>query len=253
MACAKMTIVNEAKNYLGCKQGDAKHKKIVDTFNTISPLPDGAKMTYNAPWCACFVSAIAKMHTATDIIPCSYNVGTMVTKAKSMGIWVEDDSYTPNSGDLIIYDWQDSGIGNNIGSPDHVGIVEKVVSGVITVIEGNFSTMKTCARRTIKVNGKYIRGYITPKYKTDTSKKHYEKTMPKITNARGYYQMIDIAQPITDVQAFLNWAIDAKLATDGVYGVKTRNAVKDFQKKVGITSDGLFGKNTLAKCKEFTK
>ena len=168
MACAKTTIVNKAKTYLGCKQGDSKHKDIVNTFNTISPLPDGYKMTYTAPWCACFVSAMAKKCGATDIIPCSYNCGTMLNKAKKMGIWVENDAYTPKTGDLILYDWNDSGIGDNIGSPDHVGIVESVSNGVITVIEGNYSTFKTCARRTIRVNGKYIRGFITPKYKTDS-------------------------------------------------------------------------------------
>ena len=62
----------------------------------------------------------------------------------------------------LLYDWQDSGSGDNTGTPDHIGIVEKVASGKITVIEGNYSDM--VKRRTITVNGNNIRGFVTPKY-----------------------------------------------------------------------------------------
>lgn len=36
-----------------------------------------------------------------------------------------------------MYDWQDTGKGDNTGGADHVGIVEKVVGNTITIIEGN--------------------------------------------------------------------------------------------------------------------
>ena len=41
-------------------------------------------------------------------------------------------------------------------------MVEKVSGNTITVIEGNYSD--SVKRRTIKVNGRYIRGYGVPKY-----------------------------------------------------------------------------------------
>ena len=80
--------------------------------------------------------------------------------------WVEDDNYVPSPGDIIFYDWQDSGNGDNDGWPDHVGIVEKVSDKTITVIEGNKSN--AVGRRTLQVSGKYIRGYGVPKYSTDS-------------------------------------------------------------------------------------
>lgn len=69
----------------------------------------------------------------------------------------------------------------------------------------------------------------------------------------GYRQLTGWTTSIKRIQNFLNWAIGAKLTDDGDYGVKTAQAVKDFQKKVGITADGKYGKNTLAKAKAFKK
>ena len=64
-----------------------------------------------------------------------------------------------------MYDWDDNGVGDNKSGPDHVGIVEKVSGNTITVIEGNYSN--AVKRRTLLVNGKYIRGYIVPKYEAE--------------------------------------------------------------------------------------
>lgn len=61
-----------------------------------------------------------------------------------------------------MYDWDDSGLGDNRGNPDHVGVVEQVVGGTITIIEGNKGG--AVARRKLAVNGRYIRGYCTPDY-----------------------------------------------------------------------------------------
>ena len=78
------------------------------------------------------------------------------------GIWIENENRVPNPGDIIFYDWDDNGSGDNKGSADHVGIVEKVSGNIITVIEGNYNNC--VARRNLEVNGKYIRGYGVPKY-----------------------------------------------------------------------------------------
>lgn len=73
----------------------------------------------------------------------------------------------PSPGDAIFYDWQDSGSGDNTGWPDHVGIVETISGSTITVIEGNKSD--AVGRRTLQVNGKYIRGYGVPKYSSGSA------------------------------------------------------------------------------------
>jgi hypothetical protein len=98
----------------------------------------------------------------TNIIPVECSCSKMVELFKALGSWCEDDGRKPNPGDIMFYDWEDNGVGDNKGNANHVGIVEKVSNGVITVIEGNKNS--AVERREIKVDGKYIRGYGVPKY-----------------------------------------------------------------------------------------
>ena len=155
-------LVSTAAYYLGAKQGSAQHKAIIDIFNQVKP--DGWAMTYSAYWCAAFASACAikafGISQAKKYFPLSANCGTIVSKAKSMGIWTESDAYIPDPGDWILYDWDDSGRGDNVGGPDHVGIVESVTRSKITVIEGNKS--KAVGERELSINGRYIRGFVVP-------------------------------------------------------------------------------------------
>lgn len=169
MATAKQLrnqLVKTAESYLGTKQGQSLHKLIINTFNKVKP--DGWAMTYSAPWCAAFASACAietfGVSKAKKYFPLSANCGKIITRAKSLGIWVESDAYKPGVGDWILYDWDDSGRGDNKGGPDHVGIVQKATSSKITVIEGNKGSKSEVAIREILVNGRYIRGFVTPNY-----------------------------------------------------------------------------------------
>ena len=155
-------LLTQARSWIGCKESDGSHKKIIDLYNSYRPLPRGYKVKYTDAWCATFVSACVIASNYVDLIPIECSCAQMIKLAQKMGVWVEDEKRTPNPGDLILYDWQDSGKGDNKGTPDHVGLVEKVTDGTITVIEGNYKD--AVGRRTIKVNGKGIRGYIVPKY-----------------------------------------------------------------------------------------
>lgn len=164
MSYSRSKIVNQAKSWIGCKESDGSHKKIIDLYNKNT---SGYNMTYKDAWCACFASAVAIACGYTKIIPTSVNCGDLITKFKAMGCWIESDSYTPKAGDYIFYDWDDNGKGDNKGTPDHVGIVEKVSGKTITVIEGNYSD--SVKRRKIQVNGRYIRGFGVPRYSEKTA------------------------------------------------------------------------------------
>lgn len=155
-------VVNTAVAWLGCKESDGSHKKIIDVYNSHKPLARGYAVKYTDAWCATFVSAVAIKAGYADIIPLECGCNQFITLAKNMGIWVESDSYKPSAGDMILYDWQDSGSGDNTGSADHIGIVVSVSGSTIKVIEGNMSD--AVGYRNIAVNGKYIRGFVTPKY-----------------------------------------------------------------------------------------
>lgn len=155
-------VVKLARSWVGKKESDGSFKSIIDTYNSHTPRPRGVKMTYTAPWCATFWSALAISLGYTDIMPIECSCGELIKKAKEMDIWVEDDSYMALPGDAILYDWEDDGKGDNVGWPDHVGVIEKVSNGSFAVIEGNKND--AVGRRTVKVDAKFIRGFIAPKY-----------------------------------------------------------------------------------------
>lgn len=158
-------IVKQAQEWLGRKESDGSHKKIIDVYNSHKPLARGYKVKYTDAWCSTFASAVAIEVDYTKIIPTECGCGKHIDLFKESGCWVENDAYIPKPGDYIFYDWEDSGNGDNTGGANHVGIVEKVSGNTITVIEGNKNN--AVERRTLKVNGKYIRGYGVPKYDAD--------------------------------------------------------------------------------------
>jgi len=172
-------VVKQAQNWLGKKEADGSHKEIIDVYNSHKPLARGYAVKYTDAWCATFVSAVAIACGCTDIMPRECGCEKMVELLKKMGIWVENDAHTPKAGDIIFYDWQDNGVGDNVGHSDHVGLVEKVSDGTITVIEGNISN--AVGRRTIKVNAKNIRGYGVPKYEDSTKTQPVKPATPEPT------------------------------------------------------------------------
>jgi hypothetical protein len=160
-------VVEQAKAWIGCKESNGTHKPIIDVYNAHKPLARGYKVKYTDEWCATFVSAVAIKLGYTSIIPTECSCPKMIELLKKIGSWDESDARTPKAGDIIFYDWEDSGSGDNKGTANHVGIVEKVSGSTITVIEGNYN--EAVKRRNIKINGKYIRGYGVPKYDAEPS------------------------------------------------------------------------------------
>ena len=55
---------------------------------------------------------------------------------------------------------------------------------------------------------------------------------------------------VKNLQSFLNW-YGCKLTVDGDFGSATQSAVKLFQKSEGISSDGIYGKNSYAKASAY--
>ena len=157
-------VIRLAQSWIGKNEADGSFKSIIDTYNSYSPLPRGYKMKYTDSWCACTWSALTIALGYTDIMPIEVSCIQLINKAKSMGIWQENDGYTPQPGDAVLYDWQDNGNGDNAGQPDHVGVVDYVnkTEGYFTVVEGNYNN--AVKKRTISINGKFIRGFICPKY-----------------------------------------------------------------------------------------
>lgn len=166
---SRSEVVKLATSWIGKKESDGSHKSIIDIYNTcpIAILPRGIYMQYNWAWCACTWSALAIALGYTDIMPIEISCGDLIKRAKDMGCWIENDGYIPFPGDAILYDWDDNGVGDNTGWPEHIGTIDycNPESGYMTVIEGNYGN--AVKKRTISINGKYIRGFIAPKYTDD--------------------------------------------------------------------------------------
>lgn len=161
-----------AAAYVGVKGGTAAHHAIIDDYNRHKPLARGYAVKYTDAWCATFGSKIAIEAGYTDIIPTECGCDAQIKLWQNMGRWCENDAKVPEPGDYIYYDWDDNGVGDCTGSAEHVGIVESCNGHTITVIEGNKSN--AVGRRTLEVNGRYIRGFGVP----DFSKKATASSTP---------------------------------------------------------------------------
>ena len=230
-------VVAKAKSYIGCKESDGSFKKIIDLYNSHKPLARGYKVKYTDEWCATFVSAVSIACGLTDIMPTECSCSKMIELYKKLGCWQESDSYVPSPGDLIMYDWEDSGRGDNTGQPNHVGIVAAVNGTSLIIIEGNKS--EAVAYRAMTVNGKYIRGYCVP---------NYAKTAPTAAVTTVSIKVPSLRKNATGasvraLQALLS-AAGHSTVVDGSFGPATENSVKAYQKANGLTVDGICGEQT---------
>ena len=260
-------IVKLMQSWVGKNEADGSHKEIIDIYNNHEPLARGYKVKYSDAWCATTVSASSIVLNYTDIIPTECGCGQMIELFKKIGSWEEKDDHVPSPGDIIFYDWGDSGKGDNTGWPEHVGVVEKIEGTKITVIEGNYSN--SVKRRVISVNSKNIRGYGIPKYDAEPVKeepvkpkpvKPATKPVPKINQKVLRFQKAAIADGFefpkfgadgewgAECESVASKAIVKKRVT-----YKYRNLTKLVQEAVGVEVDGKCGKNTKAAIIEYQK
>lgn len=232
-------VVNKAKSYLGCRESDGSHKKIIDLYNKHKPLARGYAVRYTDEWCATFVSAVSIACGLTDIMPTECSCTKMIDLYKALGRWQESDAYAPQIGDIMMYDWEDSGRGDNTGAPNHVGLVVAVNGTSLVVIEGNKG--EEVAYRSMSVNGKYIRGYCLPNYARKATggasalaEKSVTVSLPQLRNGSQGPAVRSLQQLLTakgyDTQGI-----------DGDFGANTEKALEKYQAAKGLTADGICG------------
>ena len=197
-------VVATAQKYLGLNERDAKHLEILSIYNNHRPLARSYAVPPSDPWCATFVSAMGIKCGLSDIMPTECGCGNMVELYKKIGRWVEADDYVPKIADIVMYDWQDTtgSTKDNVGWPDHVGIVAMVDGDNMQIIEGNIGD--SVGYRKLRVNEKNIRGYCIPDYASKADVKQEVKEEPKeepkgepedpVTKPLNGEQVIDPAQ-----------------------------------------------------------
>lgn len=142
------------------------------------------------------------------------------------------------SGDIIFFDF------NGNGQPDHVGIVEKITGDVIYTIEGNTSVGndsnggQVMRRNRSKKN---VLGVGRPNY-DEVAKETVEVTVETLKKGSK-------SDNVKALQILLiGYGFDCgKYGADGDFGSATDEAVRKYQKKNGLTVDGIVGKNTWNK------
>lgn len=248
-------VVVTAEQWLGCKESNGTHKPIIDLYNSHKPLARSYPVKYTDEWCATYVSAVAIACGLTDIMPTECSCSKMVELYKKKGGWQEADDYVPKVGDVVMYDWGDSGSGDNKGNPDHVGIVAFISGNSMKIIEGNISN--SVAYRALSVNGKYIRGYCLPDYASKASggkeeKPKVEETVTKPTVPNIYYSVrLPLLKRGSEGAAVKSMQMlllvnGYKLVEYGSFGEKTETALKAYQKANNLEVDGKCGEKTWA-------
>lgn len=245
-------FVETALEYQGCNEADGSHELIVTLYNSIRPLPVGYRLGSGDAWCAAYVSAVAQRCKCTDVVFPECGCDRMIALYQAAGRWQEADDYTPRPGDLVFYDWQDGGKGDNRGSAEHVGIVVDVSGLTIKVIEGNLSD--AVGYRNLLVDGKYIRGYALPDFEGEgavtepesisgtgsaTPAKSCTVTLPVLRKgmAGGTVRVLQLLLIGAGHAVGLDGA-------DGDFGYNTEQAVKACQEKHKLDADGVAGQAT---------
>ena len=198
----------------------------------------------------------------------------MIELYRKAGRWMEDDSYLPQPADVIFYDWQDTGAGDNTGTADHVGVVVEVDGETITVMEGNCG--KAVATRQLQRDGRYIRGYGLPDYAAAASAINFHEdpeddppaaevpeepvsipdTPATVTLPAPRRKTCEVTLPMLrsgdageDVRAMQSLMIArgydcGPAGADGDFGPDTYGAVTRFQRERGLEVDGVVGPET---------
>ena len=138
-------------------------------------------------------------------------------------------TYTPRTGDLIIYDWA-----NNGRQWDHVGIVLYVENGRVHTVEGNSSDR--VIMRDFSLNDHEIQGFGAPFY-TGAANVLEPSSYPVPS------RNLSLGASGDDVKWMQAALLHAGFPTpvDGYFGFNTQRQLKKFQVYYGLSSDGVLG------------
>ena len=158
----KNRVIRAASNLVGTSTGSAAHQRMVEDYNSVKPLPVGYAVKNTDDWCDIFVTVVFQREGLSHLVGRECGVERHIQIFKKLGIWNEDGTTTPQSGDIITFNW-DKNTQQNDGWADHIGIVERVENGWIHTIEGN-SSNGVVRRNTYRVGHGNIRGFARPRY-----------------------------------------------------------------------------------------
>lgn len=180
---------------------------------------------HSGNWCACFASCILMMADAK----CAGFPGVYCPTMRDAGVAAGAAVSIANAkaGDVAYFNWDAN------TRADHVGIVESVDANArtITSIDGNVSN--SVGRRTRRWGE--VLTIVRPTYAKEEEWMVYGFAQVKNGSSGNAVRMC---------QAALNIRNGAGLLVDGACGPVTVEAIKRWQRKVGLYADGICGAKT---------
>ena len=180
---------------------------------------------HSGNWCACFASCILMMADAK----CAGFPGVYCPTMRDAGVAAGAAVSIANAkaGDVAYFNWDAN------TRADHVGIVESVDASArtITSIDGNVSN--TVGRRTRRWGE--VLTIVRPTYAKEEEWMVYGFSQVKNGSSGNAVRIC---------QAALNIRNGAGLLVDGACGPVTVEAIKRWQRKVGLYADGICGAKT---------
>ena len=241
-------LINTIASWVGCKEKDTTHIKIIDTYNN-NRIQGEYKMTLADPWCAAGVAAASAITGLKNIIPVSCSCDRMKKWFDDRGE-IAPKTATPSRGWLLFYNYD----GDN--TLDHVGVVTSVRGNLITTIECNVSD--TVGYRSITIGSPKISCYGVPKYEdldaiSINDSVNYTSWFNKlsVTDQKVVADFPILQKGSTGIyvkilQVMLNVYNNAGLVVDGDFGDKTKLALHSYQTKKSLMPDCEVGKETYA-------
>lgn len=146
-------VLKVAESYNGVKEGSARHREILDIYNSHKPLARGYTVNGTDAWCMTFISACFIKANAVDALGLTEcGCQEYVNYARKNNMLVNN----PIVGDLAFYDW------GNDGVVDHVGIIYFESGNNLFIREGNKNDMVTT--RVISKTSPSIKCFVRPRY-----------------------------------------------------------------------------------------
>lgn len=250
-------VARIAESQIGYKEG-------ADNYNKY-----GAYFGHNnTAWCAYFVAWCMKTAGVGNNVY-NYKSGQLGSATPNdnvnSGVYHVRGSYIPKRGDLIYIDW---GNPNPSNWPEHVEVVTGVSNGRVYSVGGNKGEGIGYVGRTspcLSLGDSQIKGYCEIDYSGRSSAPRVVwSSGNSISGSTPTNQNNPDIHPVPTrilrngnsgndvrwVQSILNRLGYANLSVDGVFGSATRNAVRSFQQRNGLSVDGIVGYYTRTKMQE---
>lgn len=221
-----------------------KYARDIDNLNIMN----GKKQGY--PWCAVFfVYLVYKAYGEKALNKILYGLYYAAGCEETVGYYKKANKFysSPKVGDQIFFK-------NLKNIPYHTGIVYDVDDDYVYTIEGNTSSVSgvidnggCVAKKKYKKTESYICGYGRP---------NYGKQQSIITNSKTNIVKEWQLAAIKDGYKFPKYGADGEWGSECenvakkaickklTIGYKNKNLTKIIQKKVGVSTDGLFGAST---------